>query len=75
MASNDGAQPRRIYRGLKSLRKRLDNPAASTVYEWIKSAGFPRPVKLGNGHSIAWDAQSVDDWIERHFQGKGREAA
>lgn len=61
------AKPRRIYRGIKSIRRRLDGAAVSTVYAWMANAGFPRPFKLANGHSNAWDAEAVDNWIEQQF--------
>lgn len=62
------ASARRIYRR-KSVLERLDNPSVSTLYAWMADpkVGFPKPIKLANGHSVAWDARQVDEWIERQF--------
>jgi hypothetical protein len=72
---NAESKPRRIIRGMTNLRKRLDNPAASTVHDWIKRRGFPKPVKLANGHSVAWDEADVAEWIEKHFSASKAEVA
>lgn len=38
----------------------------STIYHYIKSHGFPKPIKLGSSPTSpsAWDKQEIDNWIE-----------
>lgn len=36
----------------------------STVYFWIKSNGFPRPIKLGDKLSV-WDLSEVEDYVSK----------
>lgn len=35
----------------------------STVYRWIKTQGFPRPIKLSPSCSV-WSIQKVNEWLE-----------
>ena len=35
----------------------------STLYDWIESGYFPRPLKLGR-RAVGWISTEVHDWIE-----------
>ncbi|MEQ6435413.1 AlpA family transcriptional regulator [Comamonas sp. w2-DMI] len=34
----------------------------STIYKYIATGGFPKPVPLGGGR-VAWIEQEIQDWI------------
>jgi len=34
-----------------------------SLYNWIRDADFPRPIKLGS--ASRWDADDIDLWIDR----------
>ncbi|MEM5799857.1 MAG: AlpA family phage regulatory protein [Candidatus Aenigmatarchaeota archaeon] len=36
----------------------------STVYLWMKTLGFPKPIKVGIRKSL-WIASEIEDWFER----------
>jgi len=33
----------------------------TTIWRWIKTAGFPKPVKLSPG-CTRWDEKLIEDW-------------
>tara|TARA_S200002703_G_scaffold25249_1_gene21799 strand:- start:386 stop:724 length:339 start_codon:yes stop_codon:yes gene_type:complete len=35
----------------------------STIYRWIESGRFPKPLNIG-GNSVRWKTSDVHDWIE-----------
>ena len=35
----------------------------STVYRWIKTQGFPKPIKLSPSCSV-WSVTKVNEWLE-----------
>lgn len=35
----------------------------STVYRWIKTQGFPTPIKLSPSCSV-WSVKQVNEWLE-----------
>ena len=60
---------------LPELRQKLGGVGKTTVYELMKSSGFPAPVKLGTTIS-AWVVSDVDGWIaQRAAQRAGTEVA
>ena len=38
-----------------------------TLRRWWEDGKFPRPVKL-NGTTLAWHAESINDWINQHIK-------
>ena len=38
-----------------------------TLRRWWEDGKFPRPVKL-NGPTLAWHAESINDWINQHIK-------
>lgn len=49
---------------IEQLRVKLGGVSVDTVYRLMRSAGFPRQVKLGR-RIATWDAGEVEAWIER----------
>lgn len=41
----------------------------STVYRWIKTQGFPAPIKLSPGCSV-WSVSEVNEWLESRKAGE-----
>lgn len=44
----------------------------STIYRWIASGEFPKPVRLSS-YIVAWDEQVINDWIASHGAGGSEE--
>ncbi len=60
------AEPGRMTRliRLKEVQHRV-GLSRSTIYRWMASGDFPKPVRL-SGYIVAWDEQVINDWIARH---------
>lgn len=41
----------------------------TTIFELIKKNEFPKPHKIGV-RAVAWDSQSISEWIESRMNGK-----
>lgn len=39
----------------------------STIYAYIKSGDFPKPILLG-ARAVGWLQSEVDEWLERRIQ-------
>jgi predicted DNA-binding transcriptional regulator AlpA len=46
----------------------------STVYRWIKTQGFPKPIKLSPSCSV-WSVAEVQDWIDGRQRLGAKEVA
>jgi len=46
---------------LTEVRGRI-GVSKSTIYQWMQSDSFPRPVKLG-ARSVAWQEIAIDEWM------------
>jgi prophage regulatory protein len=51
---------------LPEVRARCGLSRAS-IYKFIQSETFPRPVVLAPSRSVAWVASAVDDWIRERI--------
>jgi len=49
-----------IRRG-KVLERVPVSPA--TLYRWIADGKFPAPIALGGGRAVAWNEDSIDQWM------------
>ena len=47
----------------KDLKSRGIIQSRMTLARWIASAGFPRPIRLGE-NSRAWDEVEIDAWLD-----------
>lgn len=70
MASRTPSKARRVTMRLLKLRQVMDMTALtpSGVYALMKTAGFPRPVRIGK-HAVRWIEQEVLDFIARRPRG------
>ena len=70
MASRTLSKARHASMRLLKLRQVMDMTAltASGVYALIKTAGFPRPVRIGT-HAVRWIEQEVLDFIASRPRG------
>lgn len=44
----------------------------AAIYKWMKDAGFPAPIRLGNGGkraALRWRPEDVNDWLATRPQG------
>jgi predicted DNA-binding transcriptional regulator AlpA len=57
------APPHRSIQRLATVRARVGNVHASTIYRWEAAGLFPRRVAFG-GNMIGWYADEIDAWIE-----------
>ncbi|MBO1928304.1 AlpA family phage regulatory protein [Thiomicrorhabdus sp. 6S2-11] len=55
---------------IKSVLERYNLKAPSTIYRWIKSEGFPPPIKLSPSCSV-WDLEKIEAWEESRPQMQG----
>lgn len=46
----------------------------TTLWAWVKSGKFPKPIKLGN-HRIAWLWSDVHSWLEARMRERDEVAA
>ena len=53
--------PLQFYR-LPQLRQRL-GVSASSIWAWVKSGKFPKPVKLSD-NVTAWRATDIEVWVD-----------
>lgn len=37
--------------------------ARSTVYAYVASEAFPKPIPLGSSHAVGWIESEVEEWI------------
>ena len=42
----------------------LTGLSRATIYRWIKTKGFPKPVNLGPG-CVRWKAGTVREWMQK----------
>ncbi|MXW18356.1 MAG: AlpA family transcriptional regulator [Gemmatimonadetes bacterium] len=46
----------------------------ATLYRWVRSGGFPKPIKLGPG-AVGWRREELDEWVDsrprRGTEGEG----
>lgn len=54
--------PDRIFR-LPEIAVRI-NASRSTIYAWMASDRFPKPIKLGP-RAVGWLESEIDEWIEK----------
>jgi prophage regulatory protein len=45
-----------------------------TLSRWLRSGGFPRPVRLGP-NSVAWREEEIKAWLDSRSREKRPEAA
>lgn len=48
---------------LPALLEKLGGVSADLVYSWMKTRGFPKPMKLSRKVSL-WDLETVEGWME-----------
>ncbi|CAN7695913.1 helix-turn-helix transcriptional regulator [Paraburkholderia sp. 22099] len=65
-----GANARLIR--LREVRTRV-GLGASTVYRYLATGKFPRPVEIGGGR-VAWLESEIDAWIASRLEAERREA-
>lgn len=53
------------YLSKKQLRAFCGGVSASSIDLWIRTKGFPRPLKLSQTMPV-WKIQEVIDWMENH---------
>lgn len=51
------------YLSFTTLSKKLANRSRSSIHRDMRDRGFPKPIQLG--HSVIWDEEAVDAWIEQ----------
>lgn len=59
---NDTTPPTKFYR-LPQVREIAGGVAPSTIWGWVKSGTFPKPVKL-SANCSAWPANEVEAWAQ-----------
>ena len=60
--------PLQFYR-LPQLRQRL-GVSASSIWAWVKSGRFPKPVKLSD-NVTAWRATDIEAWVDACIAASG----
>jgi prophage regulatory protein len=55
------------HRGIKFTRQ--------WISKLIKDGAFPKPIKLGQGHSVGFVESEIDEWIEKLISKRDEEAA
>ena len=48
---------------LPQVREIAGGVAPSTIWGWVKSGAFPKPIKL-SANCTAWDAAQVEAWAQ-----------
>lgn len=43
----------------------LGGMSKATIYRWIKTMGFPRPISFGTRY-VRWSEKEVAAWVDRH---------
>lgn len=56
-----------VWLNCRQLMQRLEI-SRSTLYNWLKTGDFPRPVKLGP-NSNRWHVADIREWEEKHRKG------
>lgn len=41
----------------------------STIWRWIRSGNFPKPINIGP-NSAAWTEQQIQDWVSHKMGGQ-----
>lgn len=72
MQSNNPSVPTTFYR-LPRVREICGGVAPSTIWAWVKSGQFPKPIKL-SANTTAWPAADVDAWAQARI-AESRKAA
>ena len=66
--NNDPIKPGQYLLLKPQVLELCGNPSYSTVWLWMKEAGFPHPIELGprNGRTsrVAWLAAEVFTWLQ-----------
>ncbi|HAR34795.1 MAG TPA: AlpA family transcriptional regulator [Desulfobacter sp.] len=52
-----------VYYSDTQLAKRYETHR-TTIWRWVKTSGFPKPIKLSKGCS-RWDIEEVEAWERR----------
>jgi len=55
--------PAQTLLGCKDVQSQL-SISRSTIYRWIDTNGFPKPLKLGPNR-IMWKQSDINDWLEQ----------
>ncbi len=61
-----------FYR-LSALKQRL-GVSGSSIWAWVKSGKFPKPVKL-SANITAWNATDIEAWAASRIEESGKNAA
>jgi predicted DNA-binding transcriptional regulator AlpA len=72
MQSNTTATPIVFYR-LPRVREICGGAASSTIWAWVKSGVFPKPIKL-SANTTVWNAADVEAWAQSRI-AESRKAA
>ncbi|WP_265658070.1 helix-turn-helix transcriptional regulator [Francisella philomiragia] len=48
----------------------LTGTSKSTIYRWINSSQFPKPINLSSS-SVGWLEADINDWIQSKIQARG----
>ncbi|AEI35511.1 helix-turn-helix transcriptional regulator [Francisella salina] len=48
----------------------MTGTSKSTIYRWINSSQFPKPLNLSSS-SVGWLETEVNDWIQSKIQARG----
>ena len=54
---------------LNAVRKIAGGVAPSTIWSWVKSGTFPKPIKL-SANCTLWDAGQVEVWAQERISPK-----
>ncbi len=67
------AQPRsvRTLWGVQGIMQEC-KVSRRTVYKWIDSPGFPKPVPVVGGGAPVWEARAIEAWRKRTQKPSGR---
>jgi len=52
---------------LPEVRRMVGNPSESTIYNWTRLRGFPKPGRLGGRVSV-WNRRDIQRWIDRSLK-------
>lgn len=52
---------------LPEIRRMVGGVSESTIRNWVRERGFPRPGCLG-GRVAVWNRRDIQRWIERSLQ-------
>lgn len=46
----------------REVRQMLGGIGKSTLWRWVNSGDFPRPIRLGE-RAVGWKMSTVEEWI------------